>query len=873
MDLIVSHSGADLDAFGSMVGARRLYPGARICLTGPPGRDVRDLLRLYAGEFELIDPRSALRQQIGRLVIVETQHRSRLGRLAALLDRRGIEVHIYDHHPRVEHGIKAAYELIEPVGATTTLLVRCLRDRKIAPTPAEATAMALGIYSDTGSLTFRSTRPEDAQALAWLLGNGADLDAIWRFVHRSPSPDEQALLERLLARTRRFEIKGHEIAVSTAAIPRSYIEELSQVIQRLAAIVGAAALFAVIRIKGAVLVVARSASREIDADQILHALGGGGHPYAASATLRAESLAGAKRRLWAALRGGLRPQPTADALMATPVITLPPDASVDEADLMLRQQGEEEVLIAQRDRLVGTLDRAQVAGAIAHGLGHAPARAYMRKSPPRATLRTTRAEAERALFRSAGSVLPVTTEGAIVGVIHGRDLLRPPADSSPPPPLVAGNESFGDLAHTRLPQELWNVVRTAGQLGDKRSQRVFVVGGCVRDLLLGREILDIDLMVEGDALAFARALARRLGGRYKGAPRFGTASVALPSGRVIHLAQSRQESYARPGALPEVQPSSADEDLRRRDFGINAIAIQVNEKAFGRLLDPTDGRRDLQRRRIRVLHERSLLDDPTRILRAARFAARLGFRLERRTRTLARRAVVGGALTTISRDRVRDEMLLILEEPEAAAALEMLDSLNALAAQSPAFPWDESVTARLARTERELAWFRRRVGEPGDVRLIRLLAALGGTDDDSARVFLSQWAVSERWIGMIDHRQRLTTAARATLNRAETVRPSEIAAALETAPTEILVYLLAKPMAPRARRRIREYLADLRPRPPLLDGARLKSLGGRPGPAFGRVLAAVRAAQLDGEVRSRQQAEALARRLLRRRRRASTAPP
>jgi tRNA nucleotidyltransferase (CCA-adding enzyme) len=849
MDLIVSHSAADLDALASMVAARRLYPGARLCFTGAPSRDVRGLLRLFAGEFDVIDPQSALREQVGLLVIVETQHRSRLGRLGALLDRPGIAVHLFDHHPRVEGGIAPDHELIEPAGATTTLLVRRLRERGLVPTPAEATAMALGIYSDTGALTFRSTTPEDAQALAWLLGNGADLEIIRRFLHRAPTADERRLLERLLAATRRIEVNGYDIAIASATVPSSYVEELSQVVQRLAAVVGAAAVFAVIRIKGAVLVVARSASPDLDANEIMGPLGGGGHPYAASATLRGESLAGARRRLRRALEALVPAQPTVEALMRTPVVTLPPEASLDEADLRLRRGGQV-VFVARSDRLLGAIDRAQVAGALAHGLGHAPMRGYLSAPPPRVSAHSTRAQAERLLERSSSPVLPVTSAGKLVGTVGARDLMRPVATPSPP-----GRElrDPGAWLRRQLPGELWRAAQAAGQLGDQRGERVFLVGGCVRDLLLGRATLDLDLMVEGDAIALARALARRLGARRKSEARFGTATVTVARGRAVDLAHSRSERY------PE-------HDLRRRDFSVNAIALQINERTFGQLLDPTGGRGDLERGRIRALHEASFVDDPTRILRAARLAGRLGFAIERHTRALARRAAARGALATVSRDRVRAEMLLLLGEERAGAGLEVLDALGALPAQDPPFPYDQRAAARLARAGRAITWFSRRVGDPGDARLIRLLAVLEPLDDEAARRFLSGWRASERWLAMVDHRGRLREAVRSVLNRPEAVAPSELASALEPMPVEILVYSLGV-APPRVRRRIQAYLTEVRPRPRLLDGHLLKSLGGKPGPAFGEILAAVRAAQLDGEVRGRRQAEALARRLLRRRKR------
>ena len=211
---------------------------------------------------------------------------------------------------------------------------------------------------------------------------------------------------------------------------------------------------------------------------------------------------------------------------------------------------------------------------------------------------------------------------------------------------------------------------------------MFLAGGAVRDLLLGRPVLDLDLALEGDGPAFAAALGRRLGAAVRFHARFGTATLEVPGGRV-DVAATRRERYAAAGALPSVETgASIDEDLARRDFTIHAMALEAGSRA--RLVDPLGGRDDLRRGLIRVLHPRSFLDDPTRILRAVRYCARLGFRLARPTRKLLAAAVADGALDRISADRLRRELRLILEEPERARAVALLRRLGIDAAIHPA---------------------------------------------------------------------------------------------------------------------------------------------------------------------------------------------
>ena len=213
---------------------------------------------------------------------------------------------------------------------------------------------------------------------------------------------------------------------------------------------------------------------------------------------------------------------------------------------------------------------------------------------------------------------------------------------------------------------------------------VYVVGGAVRDLLLGREPHELDFVVEGDAIA----VARRVGGRVVAHERFGTATVSLPDGTTFDLTSARRERYPRPGALPEVEAgASLREDLERRDFTVNAIALHL---ADGELIWLPGAREDLEARRLRVLHDRSFLDDPTRLLRQARYAARLGFEPEDR---LAAEAIAGGALDTVTGSRLGAELRLLLREPQPEALLALDRHGLGRALLGDAFAPDERIVA------------------------------------------------------------------------------------------------------------------------------------------------------------------------------------
>lgn len=222
------------------------------------------------------------------------------------------------------------------------------------------------------------------------------------------------------------------------------------------------------------------------------------------------------------------------------------------------------------------------------------------------------------------------------------------------------------------------VLTWTGELVEKAGAKAYLVGGIVRDAILGCPNTDLDVMVEGEAEVVARALARRVGGRFKKPTEFGTCKVEAPGLGTIDFATSRRETYSHPGALPKVVPSGIEEDLWRRDFTINAMAVCLNPGQFGKLFDPCGGHKDLLRGYLRVMHAASFTDDPTRILRGIRFAARSGYRFDAGTLKLLRASVRAGSLKTVSGRRIYRELNLICAERQAAKAMKTLEMYQVL---------------------------------------------------------------------------------------------------------------------------------------------------------------------------------------------------
>jgi tRNA nucleotidyltransferase (CCA-adding enzyme) len=365
----------------------------------------------------------------------------------------------------------------------------------------------------------------------------------------------------------------------------------------------------------------------------------------------------------------------------------------------------------------------------------------------------------------------------------------------------------------------------------------YLVGGAVRDLLLGATSVDLDVALEGDALAAAWELAERLDGRAMTHERFGTATVRA-DGLVVDLAGTRRERYDEPGALPVVEPAPLAEDLARRDFTVNAMAVGLSGADTGVLHDPHGGNADLDARLIRVLHPRSFVDDPTRLLRAVRYEVRLGFRMDQETERLAREAVEAGALATVSGPRVRDELLDLLGEEEAPAGLERVRELGIDRGLHPALDADSELAAAAALG----------AAETGADRQLAALAALVSRAPDELEPWLDSLALGR------GPRMQVAAAARQGPSLPRALRadlpPSAVNALLRCEPAETLAVALAHgaPAGP-----IQRFLADLRDVHLEITGDDLVAAGVPQGPAIGRALDETLRMKLDGLVSGREE--------------------
>ncbi|MBX3235599.1 MAG: CBS domain-containing protein [Nitrospiraceae bacterium] len=881
MDLITTHLNADFDGLASMVAAAKLYPGALLVFPGGAQESVRRFLSTHdVGIRRLKD---VPLDQIRRLVLVDVQEPERIGPFKVLWDNPDVAVQIYDHHhvdgAGIEKGrVSRIGELdceVQEVGATTTILAGLLRSRNITLTPDEATVLALGLYEETGSFAFASTTPLDLEAAAWLVRTGADLNLVSEIIKHPLDSELIALLDDLLGSAETYYLEGRKILLASSTYDK-YPGDLAEAVQRVAEMQGLDAVIVAMALDDKVEIIGRSRRPDIDVGWIAREFGGGGHAVAAAASVKGKTLVEVRERLRSLLTERYRPTLLAKDVMTKPVKVIGAQATVAETERMMTTASVNVLpVLDPNERFLGTVSRETVQKALFHQLGQAAIADFVQSDQYSASPDTAFHEVESRMIERNQRFVPVLSGNKVIGVITRTDLLRTlhddvlsaargqaglPASGSQGGPMRK-RDIRGILAE-RLPQPLIHLLRRAGELAERRDCAAYVVGGVVRDLLLGIDNLDLDLVVEGDGIAFARALGKETGGRVKAHERFGTAVVVLPDGFKLDVATARTEFYEYPTALPTVEQSSIKKDLYRRDFTINTLAVRINPGSFGELIDFYGGQRDLKERTIRVLHSLSFVEDPTRVFRAIRFELRFGFHLSKETLALIRGAVKMELFHRLSGHRLLDELRLLFSERAPAGAVRRMAELDLLPFIHPRLNWSARLERLLMAVEEALDWYRLSyLDRPMEAWLVYVMALLQVLPDRALQELLKRFPFSEKERSMLRAARCLPGSIARRLHARGTVRPSEVVRLLSGLPHETLVFVLASAKSESAKRRVSAYLTTYQHTKPALTGKALQLIGLKPGPLFRTILARLTEARLDGEVHTEADERALVSRL------------
>lgn len=421
-----------------------------------------------------------------------------------------------------------------------------------------------------------------------------------------------------------------------------------------------------------------------------------------------------------------------------------------------------------------------------------------------------------------------------------------------------------------LASPLFKRLREIGELADAFHVSAFLVGGMVRDLLLGLPNQDMDIAVEGDGMAFARHLADHYRGGLKIFDRFATAYVVLPDRTNLDVSNTRaaQPPHSHTTStggwpIPSQGFCSIERDLLRRDFTVNAMAVHLNAGRFGTLLDPSGGLQDLRTHTIRVVYESSFENDPTRVFRALRFAQRFGFRIEARTLSLLKNAVAAGLADQLPGHRVRKEVMLLLAEQDPARAIRRMADFDLLHAIHPKLKLTPRIETILNELPGALGWWAKRVPNRSiDRPLVYFIALADELNPRATETVLTRLVVGKRQADKVRIVKRRSRHILRRLSDTPDLKPSGIYRLFEDLPDEALVLLVAKARTKHVRREVFAYVTRYQQTHPAISGKHLAAMGLREGPTYKKVLDKVMNAKLNGTVTTESEEQALAQRFI-----------
>ena len=861
MDIILTHERTDFDGLASLLGAYLLDQSMIPVLPRQLNRNVEAFLNLYGVELPFVDPRDLTGEPIHSVWLVDTQAMTSIKGMV-----KGLRVKVVDHHLRRDDLPDDWDVTIRDIGATATIFVGAIQERDIPLTPVEATLLLLGIYEDTGSLTYTRTTAEDIFAAGILLERGASLDIVSDYINHPLSGAQQQVYEDLRANAESLIIHGHNLILAQADAT-DLQEELSSLAHKLRDLLDPDALFLLLTTSGGVQIVARSTDDHIDVSDVLSEFeGGGGHPRAAAALINDAALPEIHQRLKEILPQYVKPAIRAKDIMSKDPQTLVPETPVAEVAEMMLRYGYEGYPVVEDNRILGLVTRRAVDRAIAHKLD-VTAASIMEAGDVRVFPADSIEQIQDVMMESGWGQIPVVSSRSkkVVGIITRTDLIKILTPHQPSP----GRQNLAARLENTLPEGRIALLNKIADVAVAGKVPLYIVGGFVRDLLLDTPSLDFDLVVEGDAIALAEAIQEKYGGRVTSHSRFGTAKWFLDKEELIILGctqevknslpdaldfiSARREFYTHPSALPTVAKGSIKLDLHRRDFTINTLALRLDGQHYGELYDYWGGLADLRSQVVKVLHSLSFVDDPTRILRAVRYEQRYGFKLDGRTRDLMLEAKE--LLKRVSGDRIRHELDRIQEEELAAQMMDRLDELTILKSIHPDLVWNKTLSnliESLSSKQPPREWLvESEVKDPPFKRSLFYILWLMHCPENS------QATTRLRLVSSLAEIIHQAAQLRNGLLKLEEMDPSQATALLDRIP-KLAIYAVYLDCGEAGLKGIlSHYLSSWQHIRTSISGTDLQEAGLEPGPRYSEILTQLRNAWLDGEISSKQEEKVL----------------
>ena len=863
LKVITSHINADFDSLSSMIAAKKLYPDALLVFPGSQEKTLRDFLihsTLYL--FDIEKATKINYDAIDTLILVDTRQKSRIGEFAKVASSGKTKVHIYDHHPASNDDVKGEIEVIKTIGATASILVRMIKEKNVPITPEEATIIMLGIYEETGSFKFSSTTMADFEAASYLLSKGASVNVISDMLVRELTPQQVFLLNDIIKNAEIYNINGIDVVITDASM-EEYVGDLAVIVHKFRDMENVNAIFALFRMEDRIHIIGRSRIPEVDSGYIMSLMGGGGHRVAASTTVKDQTLIEAKDRLVEILRHHVKPLWKAKDIMFFPVKSVDATASIYEAKSIMTKYNINAMPVFSGEKAVGIITRQIVEKAAFHKLESIPVREYMFTEFQTVEPEDSLEKVKEKVIGSGQRFLPVLENGELKGAITRTDLLRILEDEIAKTVLeklefhekYVKRKNVRRIMEERLSETVLKRLEDIGVLADELGYHAYLVGGFVRDILLNNENYDIDIVIEGDGIAFAEEMACRFGVKMRSHKEFATAKILYPDGFKIDIASARLEYYKAPAALPVVEHSSLKLDLHRRDFTINTLAISLNKNTYGELIDFFGAQRDIKEKTIRVLHSLSFVEDPTRVFRAIRFEVRFGFKIGKHTLDLIKNAVKLNFLSKIRGKRIWTELALILQEDTPEMILKRLEGLDLLKFISGSLVFNTEKEKLFKQMHDVYKWYELLYKGKTPERIhYYILGLLDHIKPEDIPEFCRNMEMNESTRRRIVENVRRTRDAMAKLAMGISVmKKSAVYRLLDVLSNEIMLFIMAKTRSEEIKKVISGYITNCDAYKPLTTGKDIKRMGIPEGPVYKEVLEKLKDVKIDANLKTKEE--------------------
>ncbi|TYB30689.1 MAG: CBS domain-containing protein [Candidatus Mcinerneyibacterium aminivorans] len=701
MKAILGHKNMDFDCFASMIAAKKLYPEYDIIFPDNIESMVKEYIEKEDIPFEYLFA-SDLNENITEVILVDNNNLERSGLDTEKLNKSKI-IKIYDHHEE-KNDIKIDKKnyIYKPYGANITLLLEEIFKRNIKIDEKERKIYLLGLFEDTGFLTYVSLTKNDVEMFKILFENLAekDLTFINNYLLTDFNKEQLSVMDDLAENAEIF--KKNNIKIGFCYAEReNYIDNLAIVVQRLMIILSLDIIFVVVRLDKNIYFWTRSNIKNIKVISIAKELDGGGHPNAAYSLIKDKTFVEVKQKVYNLIDKYFLNKKTAGEVMSSEIVTADVNNSVSTVKEKMIAHNHSRLPVLKENSIYGVISKKEIDRLLNHGFGDVSIKNYVDFSIPSVNPEKDINSVKEMMISNQYPIILVVKKEELQGIITIEDLLKEEYPELAQEKIV---KNFSSKLKYHFPEKINKIIKDIGKIADKNNYKAYIVGGVARDLILDRENYDLDIVIEGNGIKVARQVEEKYDIYVVIHKKFKTAVLDFDEFK-IDIATARSETYKKPGALPDVMSSSLKYDLYRRDFTINAMAISISGEDFGDLYDYFDAYKDLQNKIIKIMHNISFIEDPTRILRGIRFATRFDFKFDKQTKNLLKNALDINMLEEISGRRIKDELVLMLKEDYPEKAFAMMDELNVLDDIIPGIEFDSEKEKLFREIRHVIHWY------------------------------------------------------------------------------------------------------------------------------------------------------------------------